>query len=529
MYKRSAKLFFIICFVFGIMCVRLALIEEGVVSSASNIGNSISVTAASSRGMIYDRNMKALVNDEREKYIAIKPDRQSLEMNLQYVSAEKRQAVINENNSGRIALAKSDEAAENDGNLIFEKAVRYSPDLCAHLIGYTDSSSQGVSGLEKYYDSILSENGGSLKIICSVDARSNSLKGEKMKAEDEGYLSPAGIQITVDRELQQTARTALEKLRIDKGAIVVLKVDTSEILAMASAPEFDRNNIEKSLSDRASPFINRAVTPYSVGSVFKAVVAAAAIENGVATDFKYTCSGEYIIGENRFGCHKKEGHGELNMNSAMTVSCNPYFINLALTVGKENICKMGERLGLGRQIEICDGWYAPSGIMPDEDELVSKQDLANIAFGQGRLMASPLQMAAVYAAIANGGVYRRPSLMKSIIDESGIAVMKAELPAPRRVMKKETAAAVGAMLYKTVNEGSEGRAKSDSVSAAGKTATAQSGQFKADGSEITQSWFCGYFPYESPKYAVAILKEDGKGGSADCAPVFRFLADSFPK
>ena len=261
-----------------------------------------------------------------------------------------------------------------------------------------------------------------------------------------------------------------------------------------------------------APFVNRAITPYSVGSVFKAVVAAAAIEKGIDTDFSYTCSGSYTIGETVFNCHNRSGHGTQNMGEAMANSCNPYFIELALETGAENVCAMGENLGLGAQIELADGFYTETGIMPDKSSIASKQDLANLAFGQGQLLASPLQMAAVYAAIANNGIYRAPSLMQAIVDASGEEVQRAFLPVSRRAMSKTTAETVGELLHDTVENGSGKKAKPASCSAAGKTGTAQSGWINDDGTEVTQSWYCGYFPYEDPQYVVTVLKENGEGG-----------------
>ena len=164
--------------------------------------------------------------------------------------------------------------------------------------------------------------------------------------------------------------------------------------------------------------------------------------------------------------------------------------------------------------------------MPSAEEIKSSQDRANLSFGQGRLLASPLQMTAVYAAIANGGVYRAPSLMRSIIDKNRLEYMRAQLPFSRRVMTEETAQKVGELLNFTTENGSASKAKPDNMRIAGKTATAQSGQFDSNGNEITQSWFCGYFPYETPKYAVTVLKENGRGGSSDCAPVFKYIAEN---
>lgn len=182
----------------------------------------------------------------------------------------------------------------------------------------------------------------------------------------------------------------------------------------------------------------------------------------------------------------------MNMYSAMAESCNPYFISLALKTGKENLCAMGENLGLGQKIELADGWETKSGIMPSADSLISEADLCNLAFGQGKLLASPLQMSTVYAAVANNGVYRAPSLMKAVTDETGKEIKRAELPVPRRVMSVDTAKTVTELLRETVVSGSGKRAETEYFDAAGKTATAQSGWFDENGNEVTHSWFADF-------------------------------------
>lgn len=526
MLKRVCVLFFVFCFILGILAARLVVINAGTGVSAAYTKNSVSSVADTSRGMIYDRNMKPLVSTTAEQMIAVKPSVNDLNKSGSLILPEDRDAVYKLVSSKRIGIGRALKSEQNDSCLQFEKYPRYSDNgLLVHTVGYIDGESNGVSGLEKYYNEYLKKNSGSLKIICNVDARSKPLEGEALKEESNNYRSQAGLQLTIDRDIQEICERALELYEIGTGAAVVLDVETSEILALASVPEYSQSNPADSLNDKNSPFINRAITPYCVGSVFKAVVACAAVESGVDTSLEYECNGAFTIGENNFSCHKKQGHGKIDMFSATANSCNPYFINLALLTGKEKVCEAGANLGLGSSIELCDGWKTPSGIMPDADSIVSPQDLANLAFGQGRLLASPLQMAAVYAAIANGGVYRAPSLMKAVIDENGDTLLGAELPASRRVMHESTANTVGALLYNTVESMLFGKAKPLGVSAAGKTATAQSGQFDENGSEITQSWFCGYFPYESPKYAVTVFKENGSGGSADCAPVFRYIAE----
>lgn len=530
MLRRVTVLFFLMCFILGVLGARLVVINEDVSVTAGYGNNSISVVADTSRGMIYDRNMKPLVSTDAVNMIAVKPSVGSLSPVSGEIADEDKQKVFSEVSEKRIGLGRAIGTNENDASLLFEKYPRYSENgLAVHLIGYTDAQGNGVSGIEKYYNSILSKNSGQLKVSCRVDARRQALEGEKLTLENDNYLSRAGVQLTIDRDIQLICENALELYGVDEGAAVVLDVKTSEILAMASVPEFSQLSPADSLDSDKAPFINRAITPYSVGSVFKTVVASAATECGIGTDFAYECKGSYQIGENIFRCHDRKGHGELDMFSAMVNSCNPYFINLALNTGKQKICELGASLGLGSAIELCDGWYAQSGIMPEAESLVSPQDLANLAFGQGRLLASPLQMCAVYAAVADAGVYRTPSLMKAIIDENGEAVMRAQLPASRRVMHAETAATVGSLLLKTVETGSSGKAQPYGIAAAGKTATAQSGQFDSEGNEITQSWFCGYFPYDSPQYAVTVFKENGKGGSADCAPVFKYIAEKITR
>lgn len=531
MGKRVIILFFVFALAVGSLSVRMLTLNAGGVSVAAQTSNTLSSVVGETRGYIYDRNMQPIVNAERELMVAVKPTVEALNSAGAVLSSEiGKDALFETVENGKIAVAAADAPiAEADVKTV-SRVVRYSENgLAVHLVGYINTDGLGVCGLEQYYDDILKGARGVLRARCGVDAKGRLLDGAELQFTGENYDSPAGVQITLDKSIQQIAEEALEKFEIGTGAVVVLDVETSEILAMASVPEFSQLHPEKSLDADGAPFVNRAVTPYSVGSVFKAVVAAAALENGTEESFSYTCTGAYTIGETVFNCHLHEGHGKQNMFAATANSCNPYFIDLALQTGRENVCAMSENLGLGTKIELADGFYTKSGISPAAYTLTSAQDLANLAFGQGELLASPLQMTAVYAAIANGGIYRAPSLMKAVVDASGETVQRAFLPTPRRAMSEETAARVGVLLKYTVENGSGKRAKPEGSTAAGKTATAQSGWFDENGVEVTQSWFCGYFPFETPKYAVTVLKENGTGGSADCAPVFRYIAEEVHK
>ena len=531
MSKRICFLFFLLCLSFGVLFVKIAGLCGGNVSDVAASKNTVGVTVASSRGNIYDCNMRQIVNCDTVLTAAIKPCEESLSSLKALVPENEIPSVYATLSQGKIAVCASNAVFDEKNIKTAQTAVRYGENsLAPHITGYVDGDGNGVSGIEKCYNNVLLSYSGTLKARCGAAASGKLLEGAEITFFKDGYMSAGGVELTVDRDIQKLCESALGEFGIDRGAVVVLDSATSEIRAMASAPTFDRNAPEKSLNDPSSPFLNRAVTPYSVGSVFKAVVACAAVQNGIPTDLSFVCTGKYILnGDISFGCFKKTGHGNMNMNSAMAESCNPYFINLALKTGKESICAMGENLGLGQKIELADGWETKPGIMPSADSLISDADLCNLAFGQGKLLASPLQMSAVYAAVANNGVYRAPSLMKAVIDENGKEIKKAALPVPRRVMSVDTAKTVTGLLRETVVSGSGKRAETEYSDAAGKTATAQSGWFDESGNEVTHSWFCGFFPYDSPRYVITVFKENGAGGSSDCAPVFKYIADGIKR
>ncbi len=531
MQKRIIALFFLFALCMGSLGMRMLTISNSAaVSGSAQSGNTVSAAVGETRGYIYDCRMRPLVNCETTLSVAIQPSLTALNAAGEVICDTNKDALYERIADGKIAVTQANAPLNTDGAKTVRRVERYkSEGLCVHLIGYINADGDGVCGIEKYYDSILKDARGVLKARCAVDAKGRLLDGAALTFTEENYNSPAGVMLTIDRDIQKIAQDALRKFEIGTGAVVVLDTATSEIRAMASVPTFDQNHPADFLDAADSPFLNRAITPYSVGSVFKAITAAAAIEGGINEDFSYTCTGSYTIGETVFNCHEQAGHGTQGMAQAMANSCNPYFIDLALHAGRESLCTMAENLGLGAKIELADGFYTKTGILPAAYTLTSEQDLANLAFGQGELLASPLQMTAVYAAIANGGVYRTPSLMKAIIDASGEEVKRAFLPNSRRAMSAETAERVGALLKYAVENGSGRRAVPANSTAAGKTATAQSGWFLENGAEVTQSWFCGYFPYETPRYAITVLKENGQGGSADCAPVFKFIADEIMK
>lgn len=511
--------------VFGLLIVNIALIifdNEIAISSQSK--NTRSVVLSTSRGMIYDCNMKRLVNNSSEYITVCLPTTDAFNMISQNVTDKEKEEIYNNMTAGKTSILTIAEIYNEPHLKSISITNRYSHNqLCTHLIGHLDENGDGAMGLEKAYNSYLSQQSGELKAVWSVDALNHILYGEEISTENNGYLSPAGIQLTIDVDVQKIAEDVLTEFNIGKGAVVVMDSETAEILACASVPEFDPLDLSSALNNTNSPFINRATTPYSVGSVFKPFVATVAIENNI--DLTHNCTGNIDINGTIFHCSDSTAHGTVNMTRAMEVSCNTYFIALGQKIGIENLLSLCGDFGLGKSVELADNMYLKSGKLPTAESITSPQAFANLCFGQGELLISPVQMATAYCVFANGGHYRPPTLMKGIIDKNGNVIQKVKLPESYRVINESTAEKIDKILESVVTNGNAINAFSEFAECHGKTATAQSGWYE-DGIEINHTWFCGYFTANGRKYVGVIFKENGISGSVDCAPVFKELAES---
>ncbi len=496
-------------------------------ASVAQNSSSKSVVIDTSRGMIYDCNMNRLVNTSTKNITVCLPTANALNTISPYLNREEKTSVYENLSRGEISIIETAEKF-NDNDITSATVVtRYSENQpCVHLIGHLNDVGDGATGLEKVYNNYLSQQSGELKSHWSVDAMGHILYGEGIKIQKDDYLSPAGIQLTIDLKIQRIVENALVNFGIDKGASVVIDADTCEILACASVPEFNPLNLSADINSEDSPFINRALTPYSVGSVFKPFVAVASIESNV--DLTYNCTGSIEVNGTVFRCSSSVSHGLVNMTTATEKSCNSYYIALGQKLGKEKLLNLCSSLGFGKNIELADGFILKSGTLPTEESINSPQTLANLSFGQGELLASPLQLAVAYSVFANGGYYRSPTLMKGIVDKNGDIIQKVELPQKYKVLSTDTIEKIDAILENVVSNGTGSKAYSSIVNNHGKTATAQSGWYE-DGCEITHTWFCGYFTYNDKTYVVVVFKEDGTSGANDCAPVFKEIAENIVK
>lgn len=498
------------------------MLKTDIFPSSQN-GSTKSVVLSTSRGMIYDTNMKKMVNSQTKSVTVCLPAQNALNTVKNSLNNNQLKELYDNAKNGKISIFELSDTFNSPFAKSVTKVERYSDNQsCVHLIGHLDETGQGVMGLEKAYNSYLSRYNGELKAVWSADAVGNILLGEEISFESNDYLSPVGIQLTIDLDIQKVAEDALIKNNIDEGAVVVLNSYTNEILAMASVPDFNPNDISADINNKNTPFINRAITPYSVGSVFKPMVSACALENNI--HLTYECNGSITVNGTTFKCSSNNAHGTVDMNSAMEQSCNCYFIALGQELNTEKFINLCGDFGFGKSLELADNFVAKSGNLPSADSISSPQSLANLSFGQGDLLASPLQLAVAYSCFANGGYYRPPTLMKAIIDENGKAIQKVKLPESYRILNNSTVKEIDIILVNVVLNGSGKKAYSDQTVNHGKTATAQSGWYE-NGREINHTWFCGYFTANDTTYTVVIFKDDGKSGSTDCAPVFKDISD----
>ena len=495
--------------------------------NAAYSGGAKTVDFATARGTVYERNLRPLTNSDIVYTAAARPTRAAAFELGKVLLYDEFKSVSERMSAGYpVTVSVNSAACQCRDIRIIATPKRYSGTFACHLTGYLDSEGRGISGIEKAYDSLLALNSCTFGARFACDALGRVLLGEEIGVVCSGDYR-GGIALTVDKDIQLITEKALDEAEVACGAAVVIEIGSGEIIAAVSRPAFEPENIAESLADPDSPLINRAFLPFSVGSVFKPVVACAALENGVDS-FEYECTGNVTLNGVTFNCHKEDGHGRVDMKQAVTDSCNTYFIALAQKIGAESIINTAEKFGFGKAVNLAPSMSSSGGNLPKSEELDSKAALANISFGQGALTATPLQICAMTAAIARGGVYISPTLIRGEVDAEGRLINEKKPSALIRAVSAKNAETVKGFLESVVKNGSGKRAASTVVDAAGKTATAQTGKTQG-GEEIYNAWFSGYFPAENPRYAVTVLVENGGEGALSCAPIFRAIAESVTK
>ncbi|MCA1961744.1 MAG: penicillin-binding protein 2 [Desulfomonile sp.] len=406
--------------------------------------------------------------------------------------------------------------------------------------GYRSGDLVGKTGIEKEYEPYLKGVEGWERI--EIDAKGRQLGTLAVKMPEQG----ADIVLTADAELQRF----VEEIFVHRaGSVVALDCDTGEILAMVSTPGFDPNLFSPSVSecewkelstDPLHPLENRAVRGlYSPASTFKIVTAAAALAEGVIKpDHTFTCKGELELRGQRFRCWNHYGHGRVALHRAIVESCDVYFYELGLKLGPDRIAKYASLFGMGKPTGLGLPQELP-GLIPTSPwklrtygEPWKDGETINMAIGQGYLVCTPVQLAVMTAAVANGGRVLKPTIVKQIRGHDGkiifehATVERWTLPLDEKSLAFLRAAMSGVV---TERMGTGKKCQIPGLKVAGKTGTSQVvrqkqrvvGESQAPYHERTHAIFVAYVDHMPKKIAVAVVVEHGGGGGQVAAPIAR--------
>lgn len=398
--------------------------------------------------------------------------------------------------------------------------------MWAAVTGYFNPALDSRTGIEKALNSDLSGTG------------SNAFFGEIERILSGQPQQGLSVELTMNAAAQRAAYEALEGLQ---GAVVAIEPATGRILAMVSTPGFDTNTLashdvaavnaehDRLSDDPTNPLYNRAIAGglNPPGSTFKVVVAAAALASGEYTlestlpnPARYTLPGTSTVISNAWGGTCGEGE-TATIAEALKRSCNIPMAELAAELGDKAIRETAEKFGFNAELQI------PLDVTPSSyPSGLDDAQTALTGFGQGKVTATPLQMAMVSAGIANGGTVMKPRMVDAVIGDDFAVHEQFTDEAFNQVLDADDAAALSAVLVEGVSSGAATGARIDGVDVAGKTGTAQ------NGSKPHTLWFTGFAPAENPKVAVAVVVEDGGGkgqsgsGNGIAAPIAKKVIEA---
>jgi penicillin-binding protein 2 len=419
---------------------------------------------------------------------------------------------------------------------------------------YEQGDMIGKNGLEKIYESNLKGKKGFKEI--EVDASGRELKTLRKLSPKAGNSLVLTLDSRVQKKLEKLMDEVSGKSPVE-GSVVVMKVQSGEIIAMVSKPSFDPNFFATGVSrkkwnnlvrDEKNPLQNRAVNgQYPPASTYKLVTAYAALsEKVVEPESTIFCPGYFRLGKRNYRCWKKKGHGNMNLHDALVQSCDVYFYTLGHRLGIDNLAKYANRLGLGELTGIELQGEKP-GLVPSrqwkkrfKNEPWFPGETISASIGQGYNLVTPLQSARMISTIASGGILIRPYLVKKIEDSDGKLIQEFFPVVNRNIgIDPEVLKHLKEGLRGVVHEahGTGHRARLKNVTVSGKTGTAQVVGMKASDEidpeeEIPYSfrdhaWFVAFAPYEKPEVAVSVIIEHGGHGGTTAAPIARKILETY--
>ena len=540
------------------------------------------VALPASRGMIKDRNGETLVSIRPAFNLYLTPeDARNLDSSLDKLAQrisldrEKLKKKIAQTKSFKEVLIKGDipreEVAFVEENNMSLPGIRIRAEplrnyvfnnLASHTLGYLGEISKaslerlkdpayrqgdfvGKNGLENIYESLLRGKKGYKEV--EVDVSGRELKTLRKLPPESGNNLILTLDVKIQEELEKLMTETAEQNM--NGSVVVMKVQTGEIIAITSKPSFDPNKFAAGISpknwrdlvtDEWHPLQNRSIHgQYPPGSTYKIVTAIAGLGEGVIKpDTSIFCPGHFKLGRGRYRCWKKSGHGFMNLHDALVQSCDVYFYTIGHRLGIDTIAKYAKRFGLGRSTRLGLS-REKKGLVPTTQwKLLNKKEpwqlgeTISASIGQGFNLVTPIQQVIMMAAVANRGILLKPYLVKRIEGPEGQL---------RQEFFPEIIGQIGVdpdhleqvrMALRDVVNGARGTGKKSrlkNIIVSGKTGTAQVVRMKSDeelekGEAIPvkyrdHAWFVAFAPYEKPVLAVAIIVEHGGHGGATAGPI----------
>jgi len=422
------------------------------------------------------------------------------------------------------------DAAESIGQLglqgihLVKEARRFYPgeELAAHILGFVGADEGTLGGIELAYNDYINGSPGQVMIYVDGARRSyDSTERPPTIGQNVTLTISQSIQFVAERELAAAVRQS----NAQGGTAIVLKPQTGEILAMASLPNYNPNNLSGASREALS---NRAIqTPYEPGSVFKMVTYAAALEEGlIEPEQIIDCQGGSIIVAGHT-IRDSSSYGQLTAMEAMAHSSNVAAIKLAQRIGQERLAYYIRKFGFGLKTNI-DLPGESRGVVRSVKDW-SSASLGAIPIGY-EIGVTPLQLVSAMAAVANGGVWVQPHVVKKIASPAGATLVEAN-PETRRVISGETSVKLTRLLEGVVLRGTAKRARLFGYTAAGKTGTAYKYDKQLKGYSPTKHYatFAGFAPAKKPEVAIVVMIDEPRGahhGGEVAAPVFKRIAEA---
>ncbi len=522
----------VIALLFGALAVRLGYIQ--VVQAKELQGKAMSqwtrnLTLTASRGEITDRNGNVLAQSANASTILVA--QQQLKSDTIPDSAKRLAETLGLDEAS--VLEKLNDTTKKDhilkrqvdketadavralniyGVYISADTTRKYPaaDLASQVIGFADISGQGQTGVELEFDKYLKGKNGSVLTEIDRSQREMPFNNDEYVAPEHGY----NVALTLDSNIQYfaatAARKAMEVTQAKKVWAAVMDVKTGELLAMVNEPTFNLNDPPRDDMEMLNQLTRNGIVTdaYEPGSTFKIVTTAAALDSGVTSlNAGYQCTGSILVDGDKIRCWRTGlPHGHQTLTEAVMNSCNPVFVQLALSMGRDRYYEYLGNFGFGQKTGVPIRGESSGQVI--SIKYVKDVDLARIGFGQS-VSVTPLQLITACSAAVNGGKLLKPRIVKEISTQDGEVVESFEPEVVAQPISEETSAMMRGILEEVVKDGGGRNAYVPGYRIGGKTGTAQkyddSGRIMKD---VHVSSFIGFAPMDDPKIAVLFVVDE---------------------